>query len=144
MNYHYSQQSRFLTTGNLLGDHSPRMSTNLDFTRHLTPGTRITEADSADIIAAGTMNVILLSHLLAETARHHPAAVQQWHTETPAKLRHSLTLHTGEAPKGTATSAHIRTAVTDACSPGPRGDMLGRHNCTCMRCHDLLSGWTEK
>ncbi len=49
------------------------------------------------------MNVILLSHLLAETARHHHAAIQQRHAETPAKLRHSLTLHTGETPKGTAT-----------------------------------------
>lgn len=52
---HNSQQNRSLTTCNLLGDHSPRMSTNLDFTRHLTPGTRITAADSAKIIAAGTL-----------------------------------------------------------------------------------------
>lgn len=128
--YHNSQQNRSLTMCNLLGDHSPRMSTNLDFTRHLTPGARITAAESAKIIAAGTMNVILISHLLAETARHHHAAVQQRHAETPAKLRHSLTLQTGETPKGTATCAHIRTAVTDACSPGSRGDTLGCHNCS--------------
>jgi len=33
------------------------------------------------------------------------------------------------------TSAHVRTAVTDACGPGPRRDTLGCHNCGCM-CHD--------
>lgn len=115
-----TQQNRSLSMCNLLGDHRPRTSTNLDFTSHLTPGTRITAEDRAKIIAAGTMNVILLSHLLAETARHHQAAIQQRHAETPAKLRHSLTLHTGETPKGTATSSHVRTAVTDACSPGTR------------------------
>jgi len=49
------------------------------------------------------MDTVLVSHLLAETAGHNHAAIQQWHAETPTKLRDRLTLHTWETPQGTAT-----------------------------------------
>lgn len=45
---------------------------------------------------------------------------------------------------GWLTSAHVRTAVTDACSPGTRWDMLGCHNSGLrMCCHDCKEEMVE-
>lgn len=60
-------------------------------------------------------------------------------------LAHSNTLWEREprvhGSVGRLTSAHIRTAVTDACGPGPRGDMLGCHNrSSCHDCKERIYG----
>lgn len=68
-----------------------------------------------------------LSNAGAEDAGHHTAEVQQWHAAAPAIVTCSLTLHAGEAPKTTATGAHIAAAVTEAGAPCPRA-LGSRHH----------------
>lgn len=56
---------------------------------------------------------------LAKRAGHHAACITEWEAATPAVLVGCITLHAGETPKGTATSAHISTAITEASAPMP-------------------------
>lgn len=115
---------------NLRSNHSRSwgVCTNLNFTRHLAPSTRVAPHKCTAVITAGAMNAIALPNAAAEAAGHDHAAVQKRHAETPAKLWRSLALQTWETPQGTATGGAVRAAVADACGPCPRTlGCVGRH-----------------
>lgn len=86
---------------------------------HLAPETHVTAKCFIPVITARAIDPIALSDGLAEQRRHHAAYIQDWEAATTAVLVGCITLHAGKTPKGTATSAHITEAITEASAPLP-------------------------